>query len=259
MVPVGIVVILSFNKHMLAIRQVARAALHLILPPLCSSCQTPVSTPHAFCHTCWGAMQRIDGAVCVQCGIPFPSPVLEGEKCIHCSADEPAYTHVRAAATYDDLSRALVLRLKHADQTDLIPSLGQLMLSCGASLLMQADLLVPVPLHYTRLIRRQFNQSALLARWLAEKTNKAVATQILVRHRATKTQGHKKRAERFKNVRDAFSVHEQAPPLIKNKNILLIDDVMTTGATLHECAKTLLQAGALGVNGLVLARVALAE
>lgn len=160
---------------------------------------------------------------------------------------------------YDDGIRSLLLSFKHHDRTDVAPTFARLMKQAGDEVLAQADVLVPVPLHVTRLFMRRYNQSALLARALAGMAGKPALLSALQRIRATPSQGHLSKAKRAENVKGAFRVSPRAAALLKNKNVLLIDDVMTTGATANACAQSLLDAYAAQVNVLVFTRVVKAE
>jgi len=166
----------------------------------------------------------------------------------------PAYDHARAPMAYDDGSRALILSFKHGGRTEGLASFAAQMRRAGRDFLPEADLLVPVPLHPTRLIKRRYNQATLLARALAKITPARFAPDILFRSRRTDSQGGFNARARVENVRGAFSVKQSEP--IRGRRIVLIDDVFTTGATLESCARTLKRAGAAQVDGICLARVA---
>ncbi len=156
---------------------------------------------------------------------------------------------------YDDHSRGLILRFKYADQLDGAPSYGTWLARAGAELVREADLIAPVPLHRWRLLRRRFNQSAVLAHALGRQAGKPVAADLLVRTRATPSQGGLNFRQRRRNVRNAFAVRRPRAASVRGRRVLLVDDVLTTGATVEACAKALLAAGASGVDVVVLARV----
>jgi ComF family protein len=158
---------------------------------------------------------------------------------------------------YDDSSRQLVLALKHGDRLHLAPTLAQWMRRAGAELLAGADLLVPVPLHWTRLFARRYNQAAVLALAMAKSAGLAVSADCLIRHRRTPSQGRKNALARRRNVAGAFALRRAGE--VRGKNILLIDDVLTTGATVEECARVLKRAGAARVDVLALARAVRSE
>jgi ComF family protein len=175
--------------------------------------------------------------------------------CGACLQKRPAYDHARAVFRYDDQSRDLILGLKHADRTETVPTLAGWMSRAGAALLDSAELVVPVPLHWTRLATRRFNQAALLAQALGRAANRPVDSEVLLRRRATRSQGHLGRLARFRNVKGAIAVAERRVTAVANRRILLIDDVITTGATVESSAKALISAGARGVDVLALAKV----
>ena len=161
----------------------------------------------------------------------------------------------RAAIVYDDASRKLVLGFKHGDRTHAAAALAVWMHRAAGDMIAQADALLPVPLHRWRLFHRRYNQSALLAHKIAALADKPVLLDVLRRTRATPSQGHLKRKERQENVRGAFELSSRQSEEVKGKTLVLVDDVMTTGATVEECARILLKAGAKRVHVVVLARV----
>lgn len=174
--------------------------------------------------------------------------------CGACLQEPPHYHSARAALVYDEASRGLILSFKHHDRTDVVPAFARLMAGAGEGVLARADVLVPVPLHPWRLFLRRYNQSALLAQALAKMADKPVLCSALRRIRATPSQGHLSRAQRFKNVQGAFVVPQKARAALAGKTVLLVDDVMTTGATASACAAVLGGAGAAKVDVLTLAR-----
>lgn len=234
-------------------------ALNIVLPPLCASCNARVQTTHGFCGTCWAKLDFITKPFCARCGIPFPydpDHLQTQTLCGECLKEEPDFTLARAALSYTEASRNLLLPFKHHDATHLAPALATLMRQAGPDVLATADLFVPVPLYWVRLLLRRYNQSALLARALAQASGKAYAPDVLRRIRPTPSQGRLSRAQRLTNVRGAFAVATGRQKAIAGKTIVLVDDVLTTGATANACAKALLKAGALQVNVLTVARVA---
>lgn len=200
-------------------------------------------------------MGFIERPYCERLGTPFVSE--EGGALLSPTAiaDPPAYERARAAARYGDVARELVHFLKYGDRLDLARPLGQWMARAGAELLSDADALVPVPLHWTRLLQRRFNQSAMLAQTIGAAANVAVADHIIVRSRATRPQYGLARSERARNVQGAFEVAKAARVDVKGRKLILVDDVLTSGATVDACARSLRRAGASRVDVLVLARV----
>jgi len=187
------------------------------------------------------------------CGTPLPGETASKIKCDSCITDPPAWDTGRAAVIYAGVGRRVVLGLKHGDRLDMARPLAEWMARSGGELLQHADAIVPVPLHWRRLFKRRFNQSAELAQHLADISGTPYMPDLLVRDRPTPTQDGLTRQERHENQRGVFSVHKRRKV---PKNIVLIDDVMTTGATISACAETLRDAGAERIDALVLARVA---
>jgi len=226
----------------------------LLFPPLCVSCREPLGAGHGFCADCWNKIAFLDGPMCDCCGLQFAFDPGEGTRCAACLARPPAFDRARAIFAYDENSRAPILALKHADRLDLVPGFAHWLERTGAALLNGSDLIVPVPLHRWRLWQRRYNQAAELARALGQRTSKAVSVQALERTRPTESQGAMASAGgRRRNVQGAFRVPE--PGRVADRSILLVDDVLTTGATAEACARALKRAGAARVQILALARV----
>lgn len=229
----------------------------ILLPPRCIQCARTVEINGTLCAECWRGITFLGEPCCACCGLPFPYDAGSGALCAGCIAQPPRFDRARSVFTYDDHSRRLVLALKHADRLHGVPAFGQWLARAGAPLLDDADLLVPVPLHWTRLWRRRYNQSALLARAVANalparRNALRVAPDLLYRKRRTPIQGHKSRLQRAENVRGAFALRRAATAI--GLRIVLIDDVLTSGATVEECARILKRAGAARVDVLTLAR-----
>lgn len=234
-------------------KSASRALADLLYPPLCVACRAPVGEA-GYCAACWSAVTFLDGQGCACCGMPFSVDLGEGSLCAACLARRPAYASARAILAYDEASRGAVLALKHADRLDLVPGFARWLARAGRAQLADSDVVVPVPLHRFRLWRRRYNQSAELARRLAADFGLATAPLALVRTRATASQGAMPSARaRRKNVQAAFRVAR--PEQVAGKRVLLLDDVLTTGATAEACARALLRAGAARVHVLALARV----
>jgi len=160
-----------------------------------------------------------------------------------------------ATLMYDDASRRLVLAFKHGDRTDTAPAFGRWLVRAGGGLIADADVVAPVPLHWTRLFARRYNQAALLGHAVGRCAGIPVVADALVRHRRTPSQGRLSPSARHRNLRGAFAVPRSRMAVIEGRRVLLVDDVLTTGATAAACARTLLRAGARAVDVLTLARV----
>jgi len=235
-------------------RAIFGRALDVALPTLCPACREPVSGS-GLCASCWSKLSLIAPPYCPRLGIPFAFDPGPGVLSMQAIADPPAYHRARAAARYDDVARALVHALKYGDRLDLAPAMGRWMARAGHELLSDADALVPVPLHWRRLWARRFNQSALLAKTISGETGVAVADMVLRRFKATAQQVGLSQAERARNVQGAFRVPEECRAAVAGRRLVLIDDVLTSGATSDACARALLRAGAQSVDLLVFARV----
>lgn len=236
-------------------RAAVRRVVDLVLPPRCIGCGALVDAPGALCGTCWRGIDFITQPFCARCGLPFGHDAGEGAICGECARNPPPYERARAAAVYDDASRALILAFKHADRTDAAKALGGWLARAGADILGDADAIVPVPLHRRRLLARRYNQSALLAQALSRATGVPCIVDGMVRTRATPSQGRMDRTRRERNVRGAFAIRKSRAAALKGRHVVLVDDVLTTGATVSSCTRALLRGGAARVSVLALARV----
>ena len=223
-----------------------------MLPPRCLACGATVDDVDALCGRCWAAITFFAPPWCAVCGLPFALPVGEAAICGDCARQQPSWDRARSVLRYDRHSRRLVLMLKHADQTHLAGAFGRWMHRAGNDVLAGSDMLIPVPLHWTRLFGRRFNQAALLAKAIQRAGGPPLAADWLVRRRRTPSQGTLGPLARARNVRGAFALRRGRD--VRGKRVVLIDDVLTTGATAEECARVLRRAGAEYVGVLVLAR-----
>ena len=238
----------------LALGRLAVRALDVILPPRCLSCGATVGEQGTLCADCWAEIAFLAPPCCARCGFPFEVAVEEGQICAACRARPPVFDRARAVLRYDSASRGMLLAFKHADRTDLTPSFGRWLARAGAELLAEADLVAPVPLHWTRLFSRRYNQAALLALAVARQAGKPFCGDLLLRRKRTKPQSAGL-ASRTRNVAGAFAVAARRRKLVEDRRLLLIDDVRTTGATLEACARALKASGAASVDVLTLAMV----
>jgi len=227
--------------------------LDAVLPPLCLGCNEIVAEPGALCAACWPAFSFIAAPHCSRCGTPFTEPV-DKVQCGTCLRWPPRFRKARAVLVYDDESKRVVLPFKHGDRTDMARSCGRWMARAGGELLAEAELIAPVPLHWRRLFTRRYNQALLLARAVARHGAAELAPDLLRRERWTGSQGKLRAEERRRNVRRAFTLHPRWQEAVKGKAVLLVDDVLTTGATVDACTLVLQRAGARHVDVLTLAR-----
>jgi ComF family protein len=232
--------------------------LDVLLPPQCLTCDAPVGAPGQFCAACFRRTGFVTDPCCACCGRPFGSAMQGGASglCTDCREHPPAWGTARAALRYDDQARRILLPFKHGDRIETVRALAPHMARAGAALLAAADWLVPVPLHRRRLLSRRYNQSALLAQHLSRLSGRPAVLDGLRRTRATPSLGHKTGTERRAEVADAFAVRPSRQGRFADSRVLLIDDVMTSGATADACARALLAAGVARVDVLVAARVA---
>jgi len=242
-------------KQYLPISSWPEAFLDLILPPRCFGCGHITLEHHTLCLSCWKICSFLSPPWCSLCGWPFPYETPEQSLCLHCHRLPPLFVQCRSALAYQEGSRPLILKLKHGDGTYLAPGLAKLMLRIGQEVLPHTDMLIPVPLHWKRLFMRQYNQATLLSYQLTQLSGIPTRTDLLKRQRSTLKQGHQSHKERYKNVKGAFTISAGKEKFLKGKCLTLIDDVFTTGATLSECAQTLLRGGAKEIRVITLARV----
>ncbi len=236
---------------------IAAVALDLLLPPTCVLCSAAVEAPGLLCGPCFGELTAAGEPCCLCCGVPFDLPwhAAEGGLCQRCIDTPPPFERARAALLYDNASRRLILPFKHGDRIEFAAILARLMRRSGTGLLHHADVLVPVPLHRRRLFVRRYNQAALLAQALGSMTGLPVLVDALARVAATQNLDGKTAAERRDEVATAFAVRSRRISALAGRRVLLIDDVMTSGATAAACSESLLSAGAAAVDVLVAARV----
>lgn len=244
------------------IKELLAAFLHMVFPSPCRVCHRPLDAARRslICGRCWRQVRPVPQPFCPRCGRPFASPrALEespGHLCGACREQPPAFVMARAATLYeaDGAMRQAILLFKYGGRPALCRPLGRLMAEAAGGLFepREFDLLIPVPLHPQREHARGFNQAALLAKEVGSAWGLRVRSRLLRRVRATETQSGGRR-EREENVGGAFRVAR--PDQVEGRRLLLIDDVLTTGATVNECAKTLLAAGAAEVAVYTLARV----
>jgi ComF family protein len=240
--------------------ETARRAVDWALPPRCLTCDDTVLEQGVQCAACFRGLGHLRPPFCDRCGVPLRhAGQAEGTRdvplCPRCALAPPAFREARAAYWYDEAAKRLIMPLKYRDRPDLARFLASRMLYAGRDLLARTDLIVPVPLHPVRLMARRYNQSAELARALARLSHRRCLPDALERRRATPSLAERGRAERERIVAGAITLRPAAAGAVAGRSILLVDDVLTSGATASACASALLHAGAAAVDVLAVARV----
>ncbi len=230
-------------------------SLDLLLPPHLHDADGAAGLSSGYSGAAWSKITFVEAPVCDGCGLPFAYDLGAGVRCAACQTRPRAFARARAACVYDEHSRDLILKLKHADRPDLGRLFARWLSRAAAELIAEAELIVPVPLHRSRLFARRYNQAAEIARPLSRMAHVRYGPDLLLRRRDTGTQGAKSGRARRLNVRGAFVVPDRARTSIEARRVLLVDDVLTTGATAEACAKALQAAGARAVDLAVVARV----
>jgi ComF family protein len=227
--------------------------LNLLIPLRCAKCGVILDNSHGLCTECWSLIPFITKPYCACCGVPFDFEIGEGALCGACNHTQPPYKTARSVFVYAPESKDLILKFKHTDRIHSAPLFADWM----AGLLedIEDPLCIPVPLHWTRLFMRTYNQAGLLAQKIAKNHKWTYSPSLLIRKRRTPSQGHLSKKQREKNINNAFAVPAKKKKELLNKTIVLVDDVFTTGVTLNACSKTLLKAGAREVHAVTLGRV----
>lgn len=237
------------------LKSVLRTIVDTLLPPRCIGTGDIIETPGTISPTLWKELSFIDDPMCACCGMPFAVDALAGMTCAACLDQPPAFDEARATLAYNEASRKLVLDFKYGDKMHAVNTFTPWLLRSGKDMIERSDAIIPVPLHYKRLWHRRYNQSAVLAASLAAASGKTVLTQVLKRARSTIPQKGLTRKERILNVKNAFLIDPKDTHYIAGRNILLVDDVFTSGATLNACAEKLKSTGCAKVFVLTIARV----
>lgn len=231
-----------------------RAAVDLVLPPRCLSCGLLVAEQGALCVSCWAGMTFVTDPLCDRCGLPFDHDPGGVMVCGACLRAEPPFERARAVLRYDEASRRLILGFKHADRTEAVSTFARWMAQAAGGLVADCDIIAPVPLHWRRLFKRRYNQAGILSQAVARNSGRPGIPDLMVRRRATPSQGRLSAEQRRRNVAGAFAVRPAHKAALQGKRLLLVDDVMTTGATVAACSRAALAAGARAVDVVVLAR-----
>jgi len=236
---------------------VLRGVADTLFPPGCMVCSASVADAQTLCAPCWGEAYLIGGVSCDVCGVPLGISLPSGEtiRCEDCLTDRFAWDRGRAAALYAGSARTLVLALKHGDKPDIAMAMGRWMSRAAADLIADSDVVVPIPLHWRRFLTRRYNQSAELSRVMARESGKPHGPDLLRRMKPTEMQRSRSALSRARNVEGVFAVPPHMTDVVRGKRVLLVDDVMTTGATLNAASKALRKAGAAQISAVVFARV----
>ncbi|MGL4637853.1 MAG: ComF family protein [Beijerinckiaceae bacterium] len=236
-------------------RSARLATLDLVYPPLCVACGEITSQPATLCAACWRQMPFISRPYCERLGTPFNVDIGGPLLSPAAIADPPVFDRARAVAHHNGAARDMVHKLKYGDRQELAIAMGQLMATSAAEVFANADVLVPVPLHWTRLWQRRFNQAAALANVISVQTGIACDPTLLRRRKRTLRQVGLTRPQRQQNLQGAFVVPESTRAAVMGRRVVLIDDVMTTGSTANASARALIKAGASAVDFVTFSRV----
>lgn len=229
-----------------------QSLLRTIYPPMCLICSARVLDEFALCGRCMGSVPFAAGLSCDRCAAPLPGHSDHRELCDACLEDPPPWQQARAILRYDKGARDLILPFKNADRTDLARPLGTWLAQACEAIMGEDCLIAPVPLHWSRMLHRKYNQSALLARFMAQTSGRVLCNDLLQRTRRTRKLGTLRPEERARILDGAIRLRR--PERAKGRDILLVDDVLTTGATLRQCSEACLAGGARSVRIAVLAR-----
>ena len=234
-------------------RSIAASMADFIVPPSCLSCQAPLAEHGAVCAGCWSNINFIRAPLCDRLGLPMPYDAGDPMISAAAIASPPHYDRARAVAHFSGVMREMILTFKYGDTHNARALFGRWLSSAGAELIAGCDVIAPVPMHPRRLLARRFNQSAILARELARTNESPYEPQLLSRVRHTQSQVGLTNNQRQRNLAGAFAVSLRQKQRIEGRNVLLVDDVITTGTTLNACARMLKRAGAARVDALALA------
>ncbi len=240
----------------MVIQKFFKSLVDFIFPPQCYVCKKILKDEDGLCFECLSKINFISKPMCECCGYPFEFKISSSKYdllCPRCLMHTHKFDKCVSVVRYDETSKKIILPFKHGDKTQLAKFMAKLMCVSGKKLIADSDVIIPVPIHFTRMLKRKYNQASLLCNFIARQYNKKVLYSTLLRNVATKSQGHMSLFQRKHNVSGAFIVRH--PEQIKGKSVLLIDDVFTTGSTVDECAKVLRKNGAKKIFVLTFARV----
>lgn len=225
--------------------------LNSLIPPRCIGCHQILHENQQICPECWRQVDFISEPYCQICHMPFAFESVLEQVCQYCADEPPPFVAATAAFVYGGLGAGLILRLKHTDHLHTAALLAQWMMSGNSEMLQRCDVLIPVPIHWTRLFSRRYNQAAVLSHAITKLCGVPTMTRVLKRIKNTPSQGQMNKLQRESNVKDVFKMTAN----LSGKSVLLIDDVFTTGATINECTKVLLASGVKEVLVMTAAKV----
>jgi ComF family protein len=223
------------------IKKLGDQLLDLVFPPACLLCDAQVLVAHSLCADCWGKMTFISDPLCSVCGVPFPVALEDENICHICLQNKPIFTMARAVVRFDDATAQLIHNFKYYDRPDYAVLMASLMSKYHDAQLYNAALITPVPMHSKRLRERQYNQAGLLAKHIARKIGVRFVPDLLIKTKHTPSQSGLTAEARKENIKDAFVMNPKFK--LRNQSIILVDDVITTGATMNECARVLASNG----------------
>jgi len=244
----------SISALRVPVTAIGQWALDKLYPPHCPSCKTSVLSQGHLCGTCFQDIHMISTPYCAQCGVPFAVDMGADALCPDCIDRTSSFVLARSALVYGEVVGGLIKQLKYHDRMQGLERYSQWMASATQAFIPEVDIIVPVPLHWRRLMTRYYNQAAWLAYGLGKEASVPCLPHLLKRVRHTPPQARLSREERQRNMKRAFIVPSKYKNLIENKCVLVVDDVMTTGATIEACAEALKYAGAAQVYAITLAR-----
>ncbi len=236
------------------INQLFNSFINAIFPPKCLTCDCKTETTNLFCFQCWNNLVFISEPRCKICGAPFPAKMGENTICHYCIEDKPKYDLARSILRFDHHSEKLIHNFKYYDKTEATKTLASMMLKTYGNLIDNIDFIVPIPMHKSKLRKRKYNQAAALAVEIARLSSKLYSPDILIKFKDSPSQSGLSKERRKENVKNTFKFNFMYKESAFRKNILLIDDVLTTGSTASECSKVLKRNGVKRVNILTIAR-----
>jgi len=243
------------KKALKKLQSISNSVINTVLPPRCIISGDIVEAPGMVSPTPWARLNFIEHPFCDICGRPFEFITPDESVCGDCFAYPPEFTSLRSALVYDENISPLILGFKYGDKLHAKNTFAKWMIRAARDTLPDCDLIIPVPLHYSRLWKRRYNQAGEIGKEISVQTNITFIPDVLKRNRFTQTQKGLTTKQRQDNVKSSFKVRPLYLNQIKGKKIIIIDDVYTSGATLNECAKTLNKQGAKTIHALTLARV----